>query len=132
MVAKAEEGGRGLNWEFGLNRCTPVYIEWINDKVLLYSIGNYIQYPMVNHNGKEYVYICITESLCCTAIIQHCIPYFNEMSEFNYLSMKKNFKKKSRLHSLADRKAFIISFAKEWQGRRGINKTNLMTTCRKD
>ena len=50
-------------------------IIWINDKVLLYSTGKYIQYPVINHNGKEYekvyihmpnVYICITESLCCT------------------------------------------------------------------
>ena len=28
-------------------------VEWINDKVLLYNTGNYIQYPMVNHSGKE-------------------------------------------------------------------------------
>ena len=31
--------------------------------VLMYSTGNYIQYPAINHNGKEYdkgkVYICI-------------------------------------------------------------------------
>ena len=33
--------------------------------ILLYSTGNYIQYPSVNHNGKEYEkqYICVTESL---------------------------------------------------------------------
>ena len=30
------------------------YIERINDKVLLYSTGNSIQYPMINHNEKEY------------------------------------------------------------------------------
>ena len=42
----------------------------INNKVILYSIGNYIQYPVTNHNGKEYeklyVYLSKTESLCCT------------------------------------------------------------------
>ena len=27
---------------------------WINNKVLPYSTGNYIQYPVINHNGKEY------------------------------------------------------------------------------
>ena len=62
-----------MEWEFGVSRCKPVYIEWINNKVLLYSTGNYIQYPVINHNGKEYkkknVYICVTESLCCTAEI---------------------------------------------------------------
>ena len=34
-------------------------IEWINNRVLLYSTENYIQYPMINHNGKECVYIYI-------------------------------------------------------------------------
>ena len=54
MVAKGEENGRGLDWEFGISRCKLVYTEWINNKVLLYSTGNYIQYPVINHNGKEY------------------------------------------------------------------------------
>ena len=27
---------------------------WINSKVLQYSTGSYIQYPVINHNGKEY------------------------------------------------------------------------------
>ena len=31
-----------------------IYIGWINNKVLLYSTGNYIQYPVINDNGKEY------------------------------------------------------------------------------
>ena len=52
-------------------------MEWINNKVLLYSIRNYMQYPMIKHNGKEYkkecVHMCvrvyITESLFCTAEI---------------------------------------------------------------
>ena len=26
----------------------------INNRVLLYSTGNYIQCPMISHNGKEY------------------------------------------------------------------------------
>ena len=59
MVAKGEGDGRGLDWEFGISRCKVVYIEWINNKVLLYSTGNYIQYPVINHNGKEYEKECI-------------------------------------------------------------------------
>ena len=45
------------------------YIEWINNKVLLYSIVDYILYPVINHNGKEYEkeHTCVTESLCCTS-----------------------------------------------------------------
>ena len=42
-----------MEWEFGVSRCTLSYIGWINSKVLPYSIGNYIQYPVINHNGEE-------------------------------------------------------------------------------
>ena len=59
----------------------------MNDKVLLYSTGNYIQYPVKSHNGKEYdtvcvcVCICKTESLCC-------IPETNTTLQINYASLK--------------------------------------------
>ena len=72
-----------MDWEFGISidRCKPLYIraslvaqmvknlpakqetwvqslgqeiEWINNKVLLYSTGNYIPYPVINHNGQVY------------------------------------------------------------------------------
>ena len=73
VAAKGEEVGGGMKWEAGVSRCKLLYIEWVNNKVLLYSTENYIQYLMINHNGKEYkkknVYMCITESLCCTAVI---------------------------------------------------------------
>ena len=54
MVAKGEEGGGGKDWEFGISRGKLVYIGWINNKVLLYSTGEYIQYLVINHNGKEH------------------------------------------------------------------------------
>ena len=48
-------GGRGgKEWEFGISRGKLLYIGRINSKVLLYSTGNYIQYPVTNHSGKEY------------------------------------------------------------------------------
>ena len=47
VVAKGEGGGGGMHWEFGISRCKLLYIEWINNKVLLYSTGNYIQYPII-------------------------------------------------------------------------------------
>ena len=53
-----------MEWEVGVSRCQLLYKGWIDNKVLLYSTGNYIQYPMINHNGNEYlkksVYMCIT------------------------------------------------------------------------
>ena len=30
-----------------------LHLEWINNKALMYSTGNYIQYPGINDNGKE-------------------------------------------------------------------------------
>ena len=54
VVAKAEVGSGGKDWEFGIRRCKLLYIEWINNKVLLYSAWNYVQYPVINQNGKEY------------------------------------------------------------------------------
>ena len=62
----------GGEWEAGVSRCKTFPYRLDNNKVLLYSPGNYVQYPMINHNGKEYfknVYICISESICCTAVI---------------------------------------------------------------
>ena len=50
----------GIQEEVGVSRYKLLYIEWINNKILLYSTGNYIQYPMINHSGKEYEkIICI-------------------------------------------------------------------------
>ena len=61
MLVKGEGGGGGMDWESGFSRCKLLYIGWINNKVLLYSPGNYIQYPVINHNRteyeKEYIYM---------------------------------------------------------------------------
>ena len=54
MVANREGVGGGMEWEVRVSRCKLLYMEWISSKVLLYSTGNYIQYPVINHNGKEY------------------------------------------------------------------------------
>ena len=54
VVSRKGWGGGRMEWEFGIGRCELLYIGWINNKVLLYSTGNCIQYPIINHNGKEY------------------------------------------------------------------------------
>ena len=68
VVAKVEGGEEGMEWECRISRFELMYIEWIN-KVLLYSMGNYIQYLVINHNGKEYKKEYITKSFCSTAEI---------------------------------------------------------------
>ena len=68
------EVGKGLIESLGLADASH-YIEWINNKVWLYGTEKHIQYPVVNHNGKEcekeciHIYIHMIESLCCTAEI---------------------------------------------------------------
>ena len=43
------EGLRGgMKWEVEVSRCKLLYIEWINNKFLLYGTENYSQYPMIN------------------------------------------------------------------------------------
>ena len=40
LAANGEEGGRGLEWEFGVSRCKLMRIEWMNNKALWCSTGN--------------------------------------------------------------------------------------------
>ena len=58
VVAKGMGAG-GMDGEFGISRCKLLYREWINNKVLVYSTGNYIQYLVISHNGKEYIFFLI-------------------------------------------------------------------------
>ena len=41
-----------MDWEFAFSRCEVVYIEWMNNRVLLQSTVNCAQDPVINHNGK--------------------------------------------------------------------------------
>ena len=55
--AKGKNGRGGVGC--GICRHTPVCIEWKNNKALQYSIGNYIHYPVIHHNGKEHKQGCV-------------------------------------------------------------------------
>ena len=57
-LPKGKPGG-GINLEFEIKIYTLLYVKQINNKGLLYSTGNYIQYLLITYNGKE------SESLCC-------------------------------------------------------------------
>ena len=49
------QGGKGWerkDWEFGISRCKLEYIGWINNKILLYSTGNYTQYFVITNKGR--------------------------------------------------------------------------------
>ena len=87
LVAAEGEAGRGrMDWESGILRCKLLYqvgpkvhlrlsirwygkpckptfwptqyLDWTSNKVLLSSTGDYIQNPVINHDGKEYEKEC--------------------------------------------------------------------------
>ena len=58
MVAKRGRGV-GEGWRGTLGLAYVNYIGWIDNNILLYSTGNYIQYPVINHNGEEYENECM-------------------------------------------------------------------------
>ena len=78
-MPRSQGQGQGRkDWEFEISKYKLLYIKLINNKFLLYSTENYIQYLAINHNGKKnekctYIYRererDRTESLCCTAEI---------------------------------------------------------------
>ena len=41
-------GVEGFYKECGISRCKLLYIEWINNKVMLYRTGNHIQYSIIS------------------------------------------------------------------------------------
>ena len=45
-------GGSGMDWEFEVDRCKLLHLEWISNEVLLYSIGNCTQSLGVEHDRR--------------------------------------------------------------------------------
>ena len=73
------EGRGGFDWEFGAIRFKLLYIEWINNKILLHNTGKYIHYLVISHNGKEYVYsyvlfLLVTQSCLTLQCPLDCNP----------------------------------------------------------
>ena len=48
------EGLRGgIDWEFGIDMYTLLYLKYITNRDLLYSTGNSTQYSIITYMGKE-------------------------------------------------------------------------------
>ena len=59
-IENREKGrGRGMDWEFGVGRCKVLHLERINNKLLMYSRGNYIQYTVIDQMEKNILKVCI-------------------------------------------------------------------------
>ena len=69
VVAKEVEGREGWieSWD---QQVQTIMYRMDNQQNLILQYKNLIQYPQINHNGKEYksnLYVCITESLYYTS-----------------------------------------------------------------
>ena len=62
VIAKGRKGWSG---RLGFARCRFLYAQCMNNKVLLCSTENYVQYATIKNNGKEYfkkgmyIYMCV-------------------------------------------------------------------------
>ena len=60
---QAEGRGNGMDWEFGVNRCRLLPLQWISNEILLYSTGNYIWSLVMEHDGGKYekknIHVCV-------------------------------------------------------------------------
>ena len=62
MVAKGAGGGDEMDWEFGISRCQLLLLGCISNKILLYSIGNYVQSPgmiVMEDNTRKGMCVCV-------------------------------------------------------------------------
>ena len=48
-----------MDLELEVGRCKLLQLEGITSKALINSTGNYTQYPVIKHNGKEYENECM-------------------------------------------------------------------------
>ena len=83
MVAKGEEGGGEMNWEFGINIYTLLYIKWINDKNVLKSTENCTLYPVITYNEKE-----CEKNIYITGSLHHTLET-NTTLEINKTALNK-------------------------------------------
>ena len=78
MVTIGEGKGEGIVREFGINMYTLLYLKWITNKDLLYSMGISVQCDMAARMGGEFrgewmhVYIWLSPSAVHLKLSQHC------------------------------------------------------------
>ena len=97
-VVANEEDGEGQEWEFGVIRCNNLYIKWINNKVILYSRGNYSQYPVINPHGEEYEQ---------EYILHNWVSLLYSRNEYNIVN-QLHFNKIFKRHSQCKRDALTL------------------------
>ena len=83
----------------GINRYMLLYIT-INNKVLLYSIGNYTQYHLITHNGKE-----SAKTISIYVQLSHCAAYLKPYKSITSIKFLKK-----EIHARKDRRLNIKTY----------------------
>ena len=77
MATKGEKG-EGINWEYWINGYANIYN--IDNRDVLCSTGNSIQYLITIMEDNLKRYICIYMCVCmCAKSLQSCLTLFNTM-----------------------------------------------------
>ena len=61
-------GGIGMDWEFGVNRCKLLPLEWISNEILMIALGtisSHLWWKKIIEK-KECTYACVSEPPCYT------------------------------------------------------------------
>ena len=72
---QGEGGGSGIDWEFGISGCKLLHLEWLKNKVLLYSTGNYLlEETMMEDNVRKrmYIHVELGHFAVQQKLAQHC------------------------------------------------------------
>ena len=73
-------GGSRREWEFEVNRCNLLPLEWMSNGILLYSTGNYIWSLMMEQDNVRkknvYMYVYLGRKLT-----EHCKPAIMEKNK---------------------------------------------------
>ena len=61
MVAPGGGGGSGRDWDLGVKGCKLLFLEWINNEIVLCSTENYVYLFTMQHDKarKNYVYMYV-------------------------------------------------------------------------
>ena len=65
-------GRGGREWVFQMSRCRLLYMGWTENRVLLYSAGNYVQCPVISRNGRGNLGVVLERRPQCA--VSHEVP----------------------------------------------------------
>ena len=89
-----------MDWEFGVNRCKQLPLEWISNEILLCSPETYISSPMMEHDHvrkRMYTRMCDRVTLLYSRkLTEHCKSAIMEKIKIIINEKKKKKERKDQ------------------------------------